>query len=80
MKEAKRRSSIGSVWMMAGVAMVVVGLLIGASLWWSQRQTQVTDTNVVVPAVKSDPELHANRFTLGKPEAKAHLVEYGDFL
>lgn len=78
MKEAKRRSSIGAIWTVAGVGVVAVGLLIWASLWSSQSQQ--ADTNVVVPAVKSDAELHANRFTLGKPEAKAHLVEYGDFL
>lgn len=78
MKAAKRRSSTGSIWVAAGIAVVAVGVLIGFSLWSSQ--TKVDPASVSIPEVKSDTELNATRFTIGNPNAKSELVEYGDFL
>lgn len=78
-KAAKRRSSTGQIWIVAGTGVLAVGLLIGASLWGANAQ-QAADGPVIVPAVKADADLQADRMTMGKPGPKAHLVEYGDFL
>lgn len=85
MKAGKRRSSAGSIWVVAGIAALAVGGLIAASVWSSTAREQAAaldeaKKNVVVPAAKPDAELGLSRFTMGKPEAKAELVEYGDFL
>lgn len=77
-----RRSNIGSVWMVAGVSMVMFAMLIGASTWSAIQREEAARQNapVTVPEAKTDTERKADRMTLGSPTAQAHLVEYGDFL
>lgn len=80
-KAAKQRSSLGAIWMVAGVGVLFVGGLIGLSIWSSNsRQQKAAEAAVVVPTKKADAEMLAQGRTQGKPEAKAELIEYGDFL
>lgn len=78
MKAAKRRSSTGQIWVVAGLGTLFVGLLIAANIWSSQNKA--SGGPATIPVVATDKELNAVGTTKGKPDAKAHLVEYGDFL
>jgi protein-disulfide isomerase len=75
---ARRRSSTGSIWLVAGVGIVFVGGLIGLSLWSSYRKAANAPINL--PEIKTDAELAATGMALGSPDATVELVEWGDYL
>lgn len=62
-----------SLWVVAGVAVAVVAVLIGGSLYSSRSKGPNQ-------AVVSDAQMGAQRNVLGKVGAKVTVVEFNDYL
>lgn len=74
-KKSNQKKSSQSIWVVAGIAVVAVGALVGVSVYSSQSKApKVTVT------VKSDKEYNATRNAMGPATAKVTLTEYTDYL
>lgn len=75
-KRPQQKKGGQALWIVAGVAVIAVGVLVGISLLSSKGDE--TPAPVAVEGVKTDAELKGNRTVRGT--GKVVVTEYGDYL
>ncbi|MFZ5816884.1 MAG: hypothetical protein ACOY93_16585 [Bacillota bacterium] len=79
-KNVTPKKNSQTIWVVAAVSVVAVGLLIGISLYTASRGGTESARPNPVAGVVSDKELGAVRNVKGSPDAKVTVTEFNDYL
>lgn len=76
-KQPIKRKSSRDLWLVVGLAVVVVGAIVFALQFGGKGEPNAA---ISTADVKTDTQLQAKMNVIGKANAKVQIVEYGDYL